>query len=76
MSAFLENCQKLICMHAFLQPMWKGPYNCWNFMESGSESAAYGTMNAHYHNISDVTLAALDLSSLPQPLPHPAATNY
>ena len=24
-----------------LQSMWKGPNHCWNFMESGSESATY-----------------------------------
>ena len=24
-----------------LQYMWKGPNHCWNFMESGSESATY-----------------------------------
>ena len=24
---------------AFLQSVWNGPYYCWNFMESGSESA-------------------------------------
>ena len=24
-----------------LQSMWKGPYHCWNFMESRSESATY-----------------------------------
>ena len=28
------------CMVVF-QSMWKGPNHCWNFMESGSESATY-----------------------------------
>ena len=28
------------CM-VVLQSMWKGPNHCWNFMESGSESATY-----------------------------------
>ena len=31
---------QLACM-IVLQSMWKGPNHCWNFMESGSESATY-----------------------------------
>ena len=27
-----------------LESMWKGPNPCWNFMESGSESATYETV--------------------------------
>ena len=45
--------EEYICMHSWkivrspfacmvvLQSMWKGPNPCWNFMESGSESATY-----------------------------------
>ena len=38
MSAFVENCQKFICMYGCSEIHVN---HCWNFMESGSESATY-----------------------------------
>ena len=32
-----------LCM-IVLQSMWKGPNHCWNFMESGSKSAKYASL--------------------------------
>ena len=40
-SALLENCQNPFANMVTLQSMWKGCNHCWNFMESGSESATY-----------------------------------
>ena len=34
----------------FLQSMWKGPNNCWNFMEFASESATF-TFVPLYKNV-------------------------
>ena len=49
MSAFLESCQKSICLHGCSRIHVEGSDHCWNLIEPGSKSATFATTKKHKH---------------------------